>query len=604
MSSGSASFTDTAIHGKLEPPRSLHGVEDAEVIWDTITRRFPNAAPLLCEMETVIERAEDLLQQLRTPCTQGNDTSSSFHTPDSRESNATISMVSDIESFAEETNISEHCEVTENVEMQLKVQNIHEKQVDLESQHCNEQSIQCEKKHPYQEHNLNSPLRVDEIVEHFKTNSINKCHNFEEELNTNIKDNIDEAINMSSEERLMKAVGEVNSLEGWTNITNNALCKYHDEIESIKFISLLIILDNVPAMSCAATKDLAKNEWAAKILWMIAVRQMDGSKSVGGLLDFSREEMLEIIELKGELKNASQKLYKFCLEKGESIPKYTIGNTTTHQGFTYTAQCAALDHVGVGQGLRIDSAKIAAAENLYQKYICENWLTTTTVALCTLKKSAFYGFACRRRLASAVFKFRGRTASEGTSGRRDRENVGRCFASSNRECFLENCRIVEGPMSGIAIARLAEERKAWRKDHPFGFVARPTKNPDGSLNLMSWECAIPGKKSTPWEGGLYKLRMIFKDDYPSSPPKCKFEPPLFHPNVYPSGTVCLSLLDEEKDWRPAITIKQILLGIQDLLNEPNVKDPAQAEAYTIYCQNRLEYEKRVKAQARAMAPQE
>lgn len=87
---------------------------------------------------------------------------------------------------------------------------------------------------------------------------------------------------------------------------------------------------------------------------------------------------------------------------------------------------------------------------------------------------------------------------------------------------------------------------------------------------------------TPWEGGLYKLRMIFKDDYPTSPPKCKFEPPLFHPNVYPSGTVCLSLLDEEKDWRPAITIKQILLGIQDLLNEPNIKDPAQAEAYTIY----------------------
>lgn len=113
-------------------------------------------------------------------------------------------------------------------------------------------------------------------------------------------------------------------------------------------------------------------------------------------------------------------------------------------------------------------------------------------------------------------------------------------------------------------------------------MARPSKNPDGSLNLMNWECCIPGKKGTPWEGGHYKLRMIFKDDYPSSPPKCKFEPPLFHPNVYPSGTVCLSLLDEEKDWRPAITIKQILLGIQDLLNEPNVKDPAQAEAYTIY----------------------
>ncbi|XP_041474106.1 SUMO-conjugating enzyme UBC9-B-like [Lytechinus pictus] len=157
-------------------------------------------------------------------------------------------------------------------------------------------------------------------------------------------------------------------------------------------------------------------------------------------------------------------------------------------------------------------------------------------------------------------------------------------------------------MSGIAITRLSEERKAWRKDHPFGFVAKPTKNADGTLNLMNWECAIPGKNSTIWEDGLYKLRMIFKDDYPTTPPKCKFDPPLFHPNVYPSGTVCLSLLDEDKDWRPAVTIKQILLGIQDLLNDPNINDPAQAEAYTIYSQNPMQYEKKVKEQAKKCAP--
>lgn len=102
---------------------------------------------------------------------------------------------------------------------------------------------------------------------------------------------------------------------------------------------------------------------------------------------------------------------------------------------------------------------------------------------------------------------------------------------------------------------------------------------------------------TNWDGGLFKLRMLFKEDYPSSPPKCKFEPPLFHPNVYPSGTVCLSILDEDKDWRPAITIKQILLGIQELLNEPNIKDPAQAEAYTAFMQNRAEYDRRVREQA-------
>ena len=63
-------------------------------------------------------------------------------------------------------------------------------------------------------------------------------------------------------------------------------------------------------------------------------------------------------------------------------------------------------------------------------------------------------------------------------------------------------------MSGIAQARLSEERKAWRKDHPFGFIARPTKNPDGTMNLMLWEYGIPGKKGTPWEGGMYRYLAI------------------------------------------------------------------------------------------------
>lgn len=76
--------------------------------------------------------------------------------------------------------------------------------------------------------------------------------------------------------------------------------------------------------------------------------------------------------------------------------------------------------------------------------------------------------------------------------------------------------------------------------------------------------------------------MNFKDDYPASPPKCQFQPPIFHPNIFPSGTVCLSLLDESKGWRPAITVKQILCGIQDLLNDPNPNDPAQQESHTIF----------------------
>ena len=48
-----------------------------------------------------------------------------------------------------------------------------------------------------------------------------------------------------------------------------------------------------------------------------------------------------------------------------------------------------------------------------------------------------------------------------------------------------------------------------------------------------------------------------------------------YPNVYPSGTVRLSILNEEEGWRPAITVKQMLLGIHDLFNMPNFSSTAQ-----------------------------
>mmetsp|Transcript_50288 Transcript_50288/g.58691 ORF Transcript_50288/g.58691 Transcript_50288/m.58691 type:complete len:156 (+) Transcript_50288:481-948(+) len=147
-----------------------------------------------------------------------------------------------------------------------------------------------------------------------------------------------------------------------------------------------------------------------------------------------------------------------------------------------------------------------------------------------------------------------------------------------------------------------KERKSWRRDHPFGFYARPMPGADGSTNMMKWETGIPGKPNTDWENGVYKVTLEFSDEYPSKPPKCKFVPPLFHPNVYPSGTICLSILNEEEGWRPGITIKQMLLGIQDLLDDPNPNSPAQSEAYNLFTTNKVEYKKRIRAEARKNIP--
>ena len=200
--------------------------------------------------------------------------------------------------------------------------------------------------------------------------------------------------------------------------------------------------------------------------------------------------------------------------------------------------------------------------------------------------------------------------------------------------------------SGIALGRLQEERKAWRKDHPVEFYAKPQRNGnDGSTNMFQWQAGIPGKKGTDWEGGVYKVSMEFSEEYPSKPPKCtyrsgiimwnatgvracmhascwvrvcsssvltsfhdlynttgRFVPPLFHPNVYPSGTICLSILNEEEGWRPAITIKQILMGIQDLLDDPNPDSPAQSAAIDLWKTDKARYKKRIQQEARANPP--
>ncbi|KAL6947040.1 E2 SUMO-conjugating protein ubc9 [Hanseniaspora vineae] len=153
-------------------------------------------------------------------------------------------------------------------------------------------------------------------------------------------------------------------------------------------------------------------------------------------------------------------------------------------------------------------------------------------------------------------------------------------------------------MSSLCLQRLQEERKKWRKDHPFGFWAKPTKSSDGTLNMQKWEAGIPGKDNTIWGNAVYPITIEYPNDYPSKPPKVRFPPAFYHPNIYPSGTVCLSILNEDQDWRPAITLKQIVLGVQSLLDNPNPNSPAQEPAWKAFSRNKTEYTQKVLDQAK------
>ena len=75
-----------------------------------------------------------------------------------------------------------------------------------------------------------------------------------------------------------------------------------------------------------------------------------------------------------------------------------------------------------------------------------------------------------------------------------------------------------------AEARLREERKAWRKDHPHLFVAKPITKPDGSQNLFEWDIRIPSRPTSIWYPGIYDGTLTFTADYPVRPPRFKFHP--------------------------------------------------------------------------------
>ena len=118
------------------------------------------------------------------------------------------------------------------------------------------------------------------------------------------------------------------------------------------------------------------------------------------------------------------------------------------------------------------------------------------------------------------------------------------------------------------------------------------------MDMLRWKCLIPGKEDTDWAGAYYPVNLIFTTEYPIKPPRVELPANFFHPNIYPSGKVCLSILDAEKAWKPSITIKQILVGVQELLQFANERDPANGEANQLFLYNQQEYKRRVRAQAK------
>jgi ubiquitin-protein ligase len=118
------------------------------------------------------------------------------------------------------------------------------------------------------------------------------------------------------------------------------------------------------------------------------------------------------------------------------------------------------------------------------------------------------------------------------------------------------------------------------------FIETPT-------NLLVWHAKITGPPDTPYEEGVFDMQLNFDDDYPKKPPSVKFLTPMYHPNIYRDGKICVDIL-QSHEWTPAQNIRTILLSITSLLMDPNPSSPANREAAELYNKSKTKYNAKIK----------
>ncbi|KAF9006948.1 ubiquitin-conjugating enzyme [Cyathus striatus] len=156
--------------------------------------------------------------------------------------------------------------------------------------------------------------------------------------------------------------------------------------------------------------------------------------------------------------------------------------------------------------------------------------------------------------------------------------------------------------SNTALRRLMKEyQQLTSGGSPDGMF---TAGPISESDFFTWEALICGPKDTPFEGGVFAAKLTFPSDYPLSPFKMKFDPPLFHPNSKPR-TVCISILHTPGDdptmyeqaserWSPVQSVEKVILSVISMLAEPNLESGANIDCCKLYRDNREEYEKIVR----------
>jgi ubiquitin-conjugating enzyme E2 S len=80
------------------------------------------------------------------------------------------------------------------------------------------------------------------------------------------------------------------------------------------------------------------------------------------------------------------------------------------------------------------------------------------------------------------------------------------------------------------------------------------KSPDGvsiiinSEDPLDIQANIIGPKGTPYEGGVFRVKIVVGSEFPQIAPKGFCITKIYHPNVSEKGEICVNTL--KKDWNP------------------------------------------------------
>lgn len=111
-------------------------------------------------------------------------------------------------------------------------------------------------------------------------------------------------------------------------------------------------------------------------------------------------------------------------------------------------------------------------------------------------------------------------------------------------------------------------------------------------NLADIQAEYEGPAGTPFEGGLFRMRLAIGPEFPNAPPKGWFMTKIFHPNVSASGEICVNVL--KRDWKPDLGLRHVLTVIRCLLIEPNAESALNEEAGKLLLEGFGEFAKKAR----------